>query len=390
MKLQTADVVVIGGGAIGAAAAFYLAKAGKRVTLVERAGLAREASGANVGLVTLFSGHSLEEPDPGPVYALTRASVDAYESLGEEVGMNIEYEQCGGVVWTDSEEKLRLIRRAREGYAGHGVPVEWLDAAGVRECEPAFYSDRILGGAFCALNGQVNPLLLTRALARGAVRSGARLLLGTTVQGITIAGQRVQAVQTSAGEIPCEFVVNAAGAWAAEIGAMAGIKLPVFPARGQILLTEAVPRFIRRVVSGAEPAARQTQRGNVIIGSTVENVGFDKTMTPATIDHFAREILPYFPRLRGLNVIRAWAGLRPATPDSKPIIELMAEPQGLCLANGHSRRGICYAAGTGQLVAQLITGKTPFLPLDSFRLSRFEGEAFTSGRESPPTREAHR
>jgi glycine/D-amino acid oxidase-like deaminating enzyme len=138
MKLQTADVVVIGGGAIGAAAAFYLAKAGKRVTLVERAGLAREASGANVGLVTLFSGHSLEEPDPGPVYALTRASVDAYESLGEEVGMDIEYEQCGGVVWADSEEKLGLIRRAREGYARHGVPVEWLDAAGVRECEPAF------------------------------------------------------------------------------------------------------------------------------------------------------------------------------------------------------------------------------------------------------------
>jgi glycine/D-amino acid oxidase-like deaminating enzyme len=123
MKLQTADVVVIGGGAIGAAAAFYLAKAGKRVTLVERAGLAREASGANVGLVTLFSGHSLEEPDPGPVYALTRASVDAYESLGEEVGMDIEYEQCGGVVWADSEEKLGLIRE--HGKATPGMGFQW-------------------------------------------------------------------------------------------------------------------------------------------------------------------------------------------------------------------------------------------------------------------------
>jgi glycine/D-amino acid oxidase-like deaminating enzyme len=375
MKLQATDVVVIGGGAIGAAAAFYLAKAGKRVTLVERAGLAREASGANVGLVTVFSGHSLEEPDPGPVYALTRASVDAYESLGDEIGMDIEYEQCGGVVWADNEDKLALIRQARDGYARRGVPVQWLDAAGVRECEPAFYSDRILGGAFCPLNGQVNPLLLTRALALGAVRSGARLLLGTTVQGIATAGERVQAVRTSAGEIPCEFVVNAAGAWAAEIGAMAGIKVPVSPARGQILLTEAVPRFIRRVVSGGEPAARQTRRGNVIIGSTVENVGFDKTVTSSTIKHFARDVLPYFPGLRGLNVIRAWAGLRPASPDHKPIIQLMHEPQGLCLANGHSRRGICYAAGTGQLVMELITGKTPFLQLDAFSLSRFGGEA---------------
>jgi D-hydroxyproline dehydrogenase subunit beta len=378
MKLQTADVVVIGGGVIGAAAAFYLAKAGKRVTLVERAGLAREASGANVGLVTLFSGHSLEEPDPGPVYALTRASMDAYESLGEEVGMDIEYEQCGGVVWADSEEKLALLRRAWEGYTRRGVPVQWLDAAGVRECEPAFHCDRILGGVFCALNGQVNPLLLTRALARGAVRSAARLLLGTTVQGITIAGERVQAVRTSAGEIPCDFVVNAAGAWAAEIGAMAGIKVPVFPARGQILLTEAVPRFIRRVVSGGEPAARQTRRGNVIIGSTVENVGFDKSVTPATIHEFARDILPYFPGLRGLNVVRAWAGLRPASPDSKPIIQLMNEPRGLCLANGHSRRGICYAAGTGHLVTQLITGNTPFLPLENFGLARFGAPAFST------------
>lgn len=375
MKLPSAEVVVIGGGAIGAAVAFYLAKAGRRVTLVERAGLGREASGANVGLVTLFSAYSFDEPDPGPLFALTRASMEAYASLGEETGIDIEYERCGGVVFGDREERLAPIRRAYEGYRKHGVPVEWLDPDGVRACEPAFYADTILGGVFCPLNGQVNPLMVTRALARGATRLGATILCQTSVHGITCRKGRVQAVQTSAGEIPCEFVVNAAGAWAADIGAMVGVRVPVFPARGQILLTEAVPRFIHRVVSGAEPSARQTRRGNVIVGSTVENAGFDKSVTTETVHHFARDVLPYFPWLRGLTVLRTWAGLRPATPDSKPIIGLLDEPRGFCLAAGHSRRGICYAAGTGQLVAELITGKPASLPVEAFSLGRFASTA---------------
>src|SRR5215510_9514850 len=156
MRLESADVVVIGAGAIGVAVAYHLAVAGKNVTLVERRGIGQEASGANVGLVTLFSGHSLDEPDPGPLYELTRASIDVYASLGEELGVDIEYEQSGGVVFAETDDKLAVIRRAYEGYRAHGVPVEWLDARGVRECEPAFFSERVRGGVFCPLNGQVN------------------------------------------------------------------------------------------------------------------------------------------------------------------------------------------------------------------------------------------
>ena len=371
MRLAPADVVVIGGGVIGLASAYYLARAGRGVTLVERRGLGQEASGANVGLVTLFSGHSFDEPDPGPVYELTRASIDAYASLGEELDVDVEYERSGGVVYAETDDRLAVIRRAYEGYRAHGVPVEWLDARGIRECEPAFFSERVLGGVFCPLNGQINPLMLCRAFARGARRLGARIMLGATVQDVFHGNGRVRAVRTSEGDIPCEFAVNAAGAWAAEIGEMVGQRLPVKPARGQIVLTEALPRFIRRVISGAEPSARQTRRGNVILGSTVEDVGFDKRVVAATIDEFARGVVAHYPELAGLSVIRAWAGLRPATPDHRPIIELCEEPARLCLAVGHSRRGICYAAGTGRLVAELITGERPFLDLGAFSSSRF-------------------
>lgn len=382
MSLAPSDVVIIGGGVIGAAAAFSLTRAGVSVTLVERKGLAHEASGANVGLVTVFSGHSFEEPDPGPVHALTQMSADAYLTLGEEVGIDLEYERCGGVVVAETPEKLAVIRRAFEGYRKAGVPVEWLDADGVRDCEPAFHHDGILGGAFCPLNGQINPLQLTRGLAVGAKRRGARILLGTEVRGVRCEGGRVRSVETSAGVIPCRYAVNAAGAWAAEVAAMVGLRIPVEPARGQIMLTEPAPRFIRRVVSGSEPSARQTRRGNVMIGSTVEHVGFDKRVTAQTLRHFARGVLPRYPGLRGLNVIRAWAGLRPATPDHRPIIECAREPEGLCLAVGHSRRGICYASGTGQLVMELITGRAPSLPLDAFASERFARAAETGATRS--------
>lgn len=379
MKLPHADVVVIGGGAVGAACAFALTKAGKRVTLVERRGLAHEASGANVGLVTIFSAYSFDEPDPGAMYGLTRESIDTYTHLGASVGLDIEYEQVGGVAVALSPDKLEGLRRPFEGYRRHGVPLQWLGPAEVRECEPAFNADGVVGGVFCPLNGHVNPLLATRALARGAARGGARLLLGTVVEGITCDRGRVRAVRTSAGEIPCEFVVNAAGAWAADVAAMVGVRVPVTPARGQILVTEPVPRFIRRIVMGVEPAARQTRRGNVIIGSTVEPVGYDKRVTTATIGEFARDIAPHFPGVRGLNVIRTWAGLRPASPDSNPIIQLLDEPAGFCLAVGHSRRGICYAPGTGRLVAELITGRTPYLPLGPLGLDRFPGARAAGG-----------
>jgi glycine/D-amino acid oxidase-like deaminating enzyme len=148
MKLPHADVVIIGGGAVGAACAWALTKAGKRVTLVERKGLAHEASGANVGLVTLFSAYSFDEPDPGAMYGLTRESIDTYTSLGDSVGMDIEYDQVGGVAVAMSPGKLDVLRRPFEGYQRHGVPLQWLGPAEVRDCEPAFKADGVVGGVF--------------------------------------------------------------------------------------------------------------------------------------------------------------------------------------------------------------------------------------------------
>jgi D-hydroxyproline dehydrogenase subunit beta len=351
VALPVADTVVIGGGVMGAAAAYHLARAGTRVVVVERAGLAREASGANVGLVTLFSAYSLREPEPGVLHGLTRASMDTYAPLGDEVGIDIEYERGGGLVIAESEGELDALRPAYEGYRRRGVPVEWLEPAAARA---------------------------TRALARGAERHGARFLFATAVEAIACVRGRIAAVRTTAGKIACGAVVNAAGAWADAVGALAGVRVPVVPGRGQILLTEPAPRFITRVVSGVEPSARQTRRGNVIIGSTVEAAGFDRRVTLPTLHDFARAIVPRFPALRRLRVLRSWAGLRPMTPDDRPILERRAEPAGLCLAVGLGRRGVSYAGGAGLVVSELVTGKPPSLPIDGLGLDRFGARAATA------------
>ncbi len=377
MTLKSTDVAVIGGGVIGAAAAYYLSKAGQRVTLLERGGLSGEASGANLGLVTVFSTHSLEEPTPGPLCSLTQASVEGYHRLKEETGIDIEYDQSGGLYVVVEEAKLGIVQNAFQGYKSRGIPVEWLEPKGLRACEPAFSDDRLLAGVFCPANGYLNPMLATRAFAEGARRLGATVCLGTRVVGIRCAQGRVQGVQTTAGEVPCGCVVNAAGSWAAEIARMVGLEIPVVPHRGQVVLTERAPRLIRRIVMGAGISARQTRPGNVIIGSTEESVGFNTQVTASTVSQFAREILGHFPRLRQLSVIRTWAGLRPTTPDAAPIIELLQEPGGFCLAVGHSRRGVGYGPGTGQLVAALLTGARPFVSLSRFALHRFARQSAT-------------
>lgn len=371
MTLRATDVVVIGGGVIGAASAYYLSRAGKRVTLVERRGLGAEASGANVGLVTMLSAYSLEEREPGVLFHLTHGSIEAFATLSDELGVDVEYRREGGVIVAETPEALDALRQVGAAYARAGVPSEMLGPTDVLKCEPAFYSAKILGGIFCPLNGMVNPMILTQAFAQAAGRLGARLLVGVEARVMTVRGGRVAGVVTSAGEIPCEQVVNAAGAWAADIGRTVGLEIPVTPARGQVMVTERVPIFLRKVVSGMEPMARQTVRGNVVIGSTLEPVGYNKGVTVQTVGAFAREILPHFPALRNLHVIRVWAGLRPMTPDSAPIIELLPSPEGLCLAVGHSRRGICYGPGTGRLVAELLTGKPPFMDITPLGLSRF-------------------
>jgi sarcosine oxidase subunit beta len=378
---QSADVVVIGAGVIGASIAFHLAGHGIRALLVEKGDPAAGSSGACDGLVFMQS------KKPGLHLKLALASRERFAGLSETLGGPIEYTPGGGMLLIESEAELAAMRRFVAAQRESGLEVELIEGAEARRREPCL-SEKVIAATFSPLDGQVNPYALTFAFLKAAREAGARVLTGAAVTAIHTGAGRVRAVTTTGGRISTPTVVNAAGALAAEVGRMAGLTVPILPRRGQILVTAAVPPLVRHGLISAQYVAakfnpelaaeggmgfslEQAESGNILIGSTREFVGFDRRTTIEGIRTIARRIAPVIPALRQVPVIRTFGGLRPFTPDGLPILGPVAGIEGFVMAAGHEGDGIALAPITGALIADWIaTGRTPF-PLEDFRLERF-------------------
>ena len=222
----------------------------------------------------------------------------------------------------------------------------------------------------------------------GAKQTGAEILTGTAVLDIEVDGGQISAVVTAAGKIETRTVINATGVYASEIGRMLGIEIPIKPRRGQLLVTEARPGLLKQWLGSANYIAAkfnpelakegaggvsidQTQNGNFIIGSTREFVGYDKRITVEGLKQIASRAVRILPDLKHTNLIRAFAGLRPYTPDGLPILGKVEKMEGLIMAAGHEGDGIALSAITGKLISELVLeGKTD-VALDSFILKRF-------------------
>ena len=383
-KNGEADVVVIGGGVIGTAVAYHLVRRRMRVILVERDDLAAGSSGACDGLVFMQS------KKPGIHLRLALESRKRFARLRDGLPDPIEYQECGGLVVIENDAEHRAMAEHVRDQRNIGLDVQLLDAGAARELEPAL-SPAVAGAAFSPMDGQVNPIALTRTLGLGARRLGARILTHTAVTGIRCRGGRVCGVDTDRGFIAAEKVVNAAGVYAPRIGAMAGLRIPIRPRRGQIIVTRAMPPLVSRCMISARYIAakydpklsetggegvsiEQTDSGNFLLGATREFVGFDRRTTVDGLQRIARKVTALLPSLARVNVIRSFAGLRPHTPDGMPILGAVARPAGFYMAAGHEGDGIALAPVTGHLLAQLIdTGRTD-IPLDEFRLERFGDE----------------
>ena len=275
-----------------------------------------------------------------------------------------------------------------EKQKAYGVDLTLLDTAQTLEMEPAL-SPHITGATYSPFEGQVNPFLLTRAFLGAADKLGAKVFTHAEVRGIGISKGRVSAVNTTKGRIESSLIVNASGAYAATIGDMVNLNIPIKPRRGQILVTESAPPFVRYCILSAkyitakfDPAlaesggmgfaVEQTANGNVLIGSTREFVGFDRQTTFEGVNTIASQILQVLPKLKDLHVIRAYAGLRPYTPDGLPILGAVEGLEGFIMAAGHEGDGITLSPVTGEIIAKIITrGEIPF-PMDHFRLERFD------------------
>lgn len=379
------DLAIVGAGMTGAACAWYAARAGLSVVVVERGSVAGGTTGAGEGNLLV------SDKEPGPELDLAMLSARLWRELAEdpELAAGFEYEAKGGLVVAPHSEGLDALEAFAQEQRQAGVVAESVPASGLRELEP-HVSPALVGGVYYPQDAQVQPALAAAVLLRHATRQAAVLLTSTEVTGLTrSADGAVSGIVTSRGTIRASRVLNAAGTWGGEVAAMAGVYLPILPRRGFVLVTEPLPPLIRHKVYAADyvadvasdSAALQssavvegTAAGPVLIGASRERVGFDRTFSLPVVRQSARAAIELFPFLEHVKAMRSYIGFRPYLPDHLPAIGANPRAPGLLHACGHEGAGIGLAPATGYLLSQVLTGKVPDLDLTPFRPERF-GEA---------------
>lgn len=388
--MKRADVIIIGGGVIGSASAYYLAKRGKRVIQLERDYFSAGASGSCDQMVIPQS------KAPNEHLTLALYSVELYKGLSRELGVDIEYHQKGAMILIETQEELRIMEGITQKQRELGLPVELLSPAEAKGRQPGVNDGIITGSTYCPVDGEVNPFKMNLAYTDAAARLGAEIRPYTPVTGLIREGDRVVGVEVPGERLYADTVVNAAGAWVPVIGRMAGLELPIKPRRGQVYITEAVAPFVRHCVLNARyivakhnPASlandtsrmaklgvgislTQSQKGNILFGATREFVGYDTGNSYEGLQEVLANAVRLMPGLRGMRIIRTMGGVRPYPPDSKPLIGYVKEAPGLFLAAGHEGDGICLAPASGLLVSQLICdGRSDIPAAGSFDPGRF-------------------
>lgn len=382
MGSGTPHIVIIGGGVIGTAIAWHLAKRTDRVTLIEAGDLASGSSGACDGLVFMQS------KKPGVHLHLALESLKRFQSLGKELPLDIEFRQAGGRVLIQTPAEYQAMVKFVTEQKEIGLDVCLMDAKETLAAEP-FLSGDIYGSTWSPQDAQVNPIRLTLGFAQGAQNNHARIMTRTNVLAIHTQNSRVTGVATTRGDMAADVVVNAAGARAGLVCQLAGIDLPITPRRGQIVVTQAARAMIFScMISAGYIAAKydpslagkqgegismeQTENGNLLLGSTREFEGFSPQNTLSGIRGIVSRTTALLPALKHLQVIRTFAGLRPYTPDGLPVLGPVPALDGFFMAAGHEGDGIALSPITGELLADMILGNKPAVSLAAFSPERFE------------------
>ncbi|MGW6525096.1 NAD(P)/FAD-dependent oxidoreductase [Streptomyces sp. NPDC054962] len=377
-KRPSGDVVVVGAGMVGAACALYAARAGLDVILVDRGPVAGGTTGAGEGNLLV------SDKEPGPELQLALLSAKLWGALAQEMGAAVEYEPKGGLVVASTPASLTALAELAAGQRAAGVSAVQVDADQLHELEP-YLARGLAGGVLYPQDAQVMPTLAAAHVVRA---SGARLQTGrTVVQVLLDTAGAVRGVRTDRGDILAPAVVNAAGTWGSEVAALAGVRLPVLPRRGFVLVTEPLPRRVRHKVYAADyvadvasdsaalqtsPVVEGTAAGPVLIGARRERVGFDRSFSLPVVRALAAGATRLFPFLEQVRAMRTYLGFRPYLPDHLPAVGPDPRVPGLFHACGHEGAGIGLATGTGHLIAQTLTGRRPELELAPFRPDRFD------------------
>jgi sarcosine oxidase, subunit beta len=373
------DVLVIGGGLAGCATAYFLARAGVEVTVVERFDLNTEASGSNAGSLHVQIPH---EPFVvkgeawarafAPVLPLMFQSVRLWRELGADLGTDLEVAITGGILVAASEAEMRDVARKAEIERAHGVRIELLGANELRSLAP-YVSERMIGGAFCPEEGKASPLKATPAFAAAARRLGARVLPSTAVTGISPSAPGYL-VHTSRGDFRARRVVNCAGASAGGIAAMLGLDLPVEAHPIQVTVTEPIAPLVAHLLcsAGEKLTLKQLRNGTVLIGGgwPARRRASDGRLVVdrRSLRDNLRTALEVVPALHRARVVRTWPALVNGTDDWQPILGEAPGRPGFFF-NVFPWMGFTAGPIAALTVAELLLGRSPsFYPSACSRL----------------------
>jgi glycine oxidase len=363
-------IVIIGGGVIGCSIAWRLAREGAAVTLLERGRLGKEASWASAGMIA----PQAEAQAAGPFFQLSLQARDTFEAalemLRADSDVDPEYDRAGILHVALNDQEHRELQQLGQWQAAAGGTVEELTPSDLRELEPAI-SPKAVFGLRMPLERRVENRRLTLAYATAATAKGAIVVEGAAAKEVASQGTIATGVRCSDGRVfNADVVINAAGAWSGEIQGVTD-QIATFPVRGQIVCFESRPGLLSSSIFSPGGYLVPRRDGRILAGSTMEEAGFDKSVTLAGLNKITRAAFDMVPNLGELPFREAWAGLRPATRDFLPVLGTSPSLPNLFYATGHFRSGILLSAITGEIITDLVHSRNPSIEVEPFSPKRF-------------------
>jgi len=354
------DVVVIGAGSVGTPAAFYLAREGLKVLVIDR--LPSPGQGSNKAAI---GGVRATHSDPAKI-RLGLRTIEILASFEAEFGYEVEWRPGGYVFVAYRKEEEKTLRELVALQRSFGLNIRWCDADELLRLVPDLNPQDLRGGTYSPGDGHCSPLLLNHAYYELAKKAGAEFRFREEVVGIEVRGGRIKAVHTDKGVYPTAVVLNAAGAWAAKIGKLLGVEHPVYPDCHEAGITEPVAHFLDPMIVDIRPGPgsancyfHQLATGQIAFCITPEPpiLGEDRRETSVFLPQVAKRIIQVVPRLAGIRVRRTWRGLYPMTPDGLPLVGWVEEVGGYLVAIGLCGQGVMLGPALGELIARLVTDK---------------------------------
>ncbi|MFQ6078231.1 MAG: NAD(P)/FAD-dependent oxidoreductase [Thermodesulfobacteriota bacterium] len=368
---KTAGIVIIGGGIIGVSVAYYLGKMGaKNVILLEKDLVGEGSTGLCAGGI-----RRQWSTEVNMHFALK--AFEMYQNFGDEFGVDPEFHQIGYLFLATSQEELDTFEKNVEFQNRFGVPSQILTPEEIKKGWPFLNTEDVLGGAFCDTDGYAGPYEVTEAIARAARRHGVEILEKTEATSIEVERDRIVSVTTKVGRVETPIVVNAAGPYAANVGRMAGIEVPVKPIRRQLFVTDAfhmIPPSVPYTIDhGQNFYFRREGEAVLFSGPQDELPSFNLKTDFDSMVETAEKAMRRVPVFEEANIARGWAGLYEISPDNHAILGKVQEVEGLILANGFSGHGFQHGPTAGMVIAELIlNGRAETIDIEPLAPTRFK------------------